>query len=193
MAVEIEPLSSVLAYSVLIEQSARLESVKGVSVGRVLVNGENAIARVLILNPGSRSQHVRPGTIIGITVEIEGEVVEIAEMGETEGFKIFSDQKEEEEQGVDIASRINKNFTPIEIDGSMRVLHDFKVCFARSEEKLGSCTATEHIIPTKVGGMPIYQNHQASTYQEREIVQEKIQMLVKMGWRNQQQALGHRQ
>ncbi|KAK4004340.1 hypothetical protein OUZ56_006078 [Daphnia magna] len=100
LAVEIEPLSSVLACSVLIEPSASLEKAKGISADRVLVNRDKGFARALMLNPGVRSQYVRPGTVIGSTVEIEEGVVEIVEKVETEGFKASADQKEEEEEGI---------------------------------------------------------------------------------------------
>ncbi|KAI9557135.1 integrase core domain protein [Daphnia sinensis] len=74
VAVEIEPLSPVLACSVLIEPSTSLEKAKEISAGRILIKREEGVVRVLMLNPGNRSQYVGPGTVIGNTVEIEGEV-----------------------------------------------------------------------------------------------------------------------
>ncbi|KAI9558444.1 hypothetical protein GHT06_015230 [Daphnia sinensis] len=137
VAVEIEPLSLVLACSVLIEPSTSLGKAKGISTGRILIKRDEGVA--------------------------------------------LADPKEEEEEGGEIESRINKNLTPAEIEGFRSVLNDFKDCFARSEEESGRCTTAEHIIPTKKGVMPIYQNPRASAYKEREIVQEKVQMLVKKG------------
>lgn len=63
----------------------------------------------------------------------------------------------------------------------MTVLKEFKDCFARSEDELGRFTAAKHIVPTKEGVIPIYQNPRSSAYKEREIVQEKVKMLVKKG------------
>ncbi|KAI9555930.1 hypothetical protein GHT06_018467 [Daphnia sinensis] len=155
VAVEIEPLSPGLACSVLIKPSASLEKAKGISAGRILVKRDEGVVRVLTLNPGNRSQHVRAGTITGNTVEIEREVVEIAEKVETERFKALADQKKKEEEDVEIESRNNRNSTPAEIEGFRGALNDFKDCFACSKEELGHYTAAEHIIPTEEGMLPI--------------------------------------
>lgn len=81
VAVEIEPISSVLACSVLIEPSTSLEKAKGISAGRVLVNEQ--LVRVLMLNPGNRTQYIRSGTVIGNAGKIEEETTRVRKKRKT--------------------------------------------------------------------------------------------------------------
>lgn len=81
VALEIEPISSVLACSVLIEPSTSLEKAKGISAGRVLVNEQ--LVRVLMLNPGNRTQYIRSGTVIGNAGKIEEETTRVRKKRKT--------------------------------------------------------------------------------------------------------------
>ena len=124
------------------------------------------IEQIAVTNLSDRKQWLEPGTVLGKVTEVE----EVADEDTT--VATIAVGEEEKAHAHDFDSKICDDLGAENRESIGQVLREFEDCFAEKGERLGLCSAAEHVIDTG-DAKPIRQAPRAAAWKERIIVEKQ--------------------